>query len=198
MIARFNGEVYRHEKDPIVNTFPRLHTVVDYSKAGITEVELITPKGTLTVAFEQLQSLVDDGVVGYLKEHPIKDASDYPIFKYIIENSEWIYRFDEYYEYQEQVGGVGFVVPFTERSPFQQLLIDVVGELPLFYMLKDDPQLFHKLMALVDENVTRALQGLKDFKGHVIESGDNLESMMTNPRLFKQFSLPLITRNMLI
>lgn len=190
LIACLDGEEYFHEKDPLVDTFPRMYSVVNFEKAGITDLELITPKGKLTVRHEMLQSMVDDGMHPYLNVTPIKDPSDYPAFEYVIENAEFVYRFDEYYALQKEFGKLGYVLPMTERLPFQQLLIDCVGEIALFYMMSDEPDLFAQLMKLLDEKLTEALKGLANFQGEVIEFPDNLEAQMTNPSLFKRHSLP--------
>jgi hypothetical protein len=190
IIARLDGVEYFHEKDPVVDTFPRLYSLVDFEKPGTTDIDIITPKGTLTVRHQMLQSMIDDGMHPYLNITPIKDASDYPAFEYVIENAEFVYRFDEYRALQAEIGKVGYVVPMTERMPFQQLLIDCVGEISLFYLMNDDPQLFDKLMRLLDEKLQEALRGLANFEGHMIEFPDNLEAQMTNPNFFRDYSLP--------
>lgn len=190
LIAKLNGEVYLHEQDPIVDSFPRMYSIVNFEAPGITDIEVITPKGTLTIRHEILQSMIDDGMSPYLTVSPIKDATDYLAFEYVIENCEYLYLFDEYRALQKQIGDVGYVLPFTDRTPFQNLLIDCVGEIPLFYLMHDNPQLFQQLLKLLDDNLTQVLKGLADSKLDIIEFADNLEAQMTNPKLFKKFSLP--------
>ena len=188
--ARLNGVEYFHEKDPVVDTFPRMYSLVDFEKPGITDIDVITPKGMLRVRHKMLQSMVDDGIPPYLDITPVKDASDFPAFEYIIENARFVYRFEEYRQLQAEFGALGYVVPVTERTPFQQLLIDCVGEVPLFYMLHDEPALFDRLITLLDAKLMEALQGLASFDGQLVEFLDNLESQMTNPKIFRTRCLP--------
>jgi uroporphyrinogen-III decarboxylase len=130
----------------------------------------------------------------YISVPPIKDAADYAAFEYIIERCEHRYLFDEHRVLQEEIGEVGYVLPFTERAPFQNLLIDCVGEIPLFFMIKDEPQLFQQLLKLLDEQMVLVLGGLAGSKLDIIEFNDNLEGQMTNPKLFREYSLPAYQR----
>jgi hypothetical protein len=54
--------------------------------------------------------------------------SDYRIYEYIIEHSEFVPRFEAFYDREAELDGF---VPGTHanRVPFQSLLIDVVGEM---------------------------------------------------------------------
>jgi hypothetical protein len=76
------------------------------------------------------------------------------------------------------------------RIPFQQVLLEYLGETPLFYALYDNPSELLKLLDLLDEQLTDILIRLGEFHYPYVEFPDNLTSSMTNPRLFRDFCLP--------
>lgn len=190
VISRFEGEVIFHETDPLLEDFPRLYRIVPAERPGVTVTDFITPRGTLTIRHELLPDMIASGVVAYKSEHFLKEASDYPALEYILERAEYVPDYERLQHEQAQIGAAGFVVPLVQRIPFQQVLIDYIGEMKLFYWLYDEPQTVHKLMALLDERCAALLESLRDFPGPYVEFVDNLEGGMTNPRLFKQYCLP--------
>jgi hypothetical protein len=190
VVANFNGEEFFHETAPILEDFPRLYRIVPPEKPGVTTTHFITPKGTLTIRHELLPDMIASGIVAYKLEHFIKDPADYPILKYIIEHAEYVPDYDRLQHEQTLLGTAGYVVPLVQRIPFQQILIDYIGEIKLFYWLYDEPEIVQNLLDLLDEQCVSMLQSLADFSEPYVEFVDNLESQMTNPKLFKQFCLP--------
>jgi len=194
VISRFEGEVIFHETDPLLEDFPRLYRIVLTERPGVTVTDFITPRGTLTIRHELLPDMIASGVVAYKSEHFLKEASDYPALEYILERAEYVPDYERVQHEQAQIGAAGFVVPLVQRIPFQQVLIDYVGEMKLFYWLYDEPQTVRKLMTLLDERCVALLESLRDFPGPYVEFVDNLEGGMTNPRLFREYCLPYYQR----
>lgn len=194
VISRFEGEVIFHETDPLLEDFPRLYRIVPPDRPGITVTDFITPRGTLTIRHELLPDMIASGTVAYKSEHFLKDASDYPALEYLLERAEYVPLYERLQDEQAQIGPAGFVVPLVQRIPFQQILIDYIGEMKLFYWLYDEPQLIHKLMALLDERCVALLESLRDLPCPYVEFVDNLEGGMTNPRLFREYCLPYYQR----
>lgn len=190
VIASFEGEEFFHETAPLLEDFPRLYRIVPAEKPGTTVTQFVTPKGTLTIRHELLPDMIASGSVAYKVEHFIKEPADYVVLEYILENAEYVPDYDRLQQEQSRIGEIGFVVPLVQRIPFQQILIDYVGEMKLFYWLYDEPGVIQKLMALLDEQCVTMLHALADFPGLYIEFVDNLEAQMTNPRLFEEFCLP--------
>lgn len=194
VISRFEGEVIFHETDPLLEDFPRLYRIVPPDRPGITVTDFITPRGTLAIRHELLPDMIASGVVAYKSEHFLKEASDYPALEYILERAEYVPDYERVQHEQAQIGAAGFVVSLVQRIPFQQMLIDYVGEMELFYWLYDEPQTVRKLMTLLDERCVALLESLRDFPGPYVEFVDNLEGGMTNPRLFREYCLPYYQR----
>ncbi len=90
----------------------------------------------------------------------------------------------------QELGDIGFVVPCLHRIPFQQVLLEYLGEIPLFSALYDCPDRLGRLLHLLDRQLTEILHQLLDLPSIYVEFGDNLDGVMTNPKLFERFGLP--------
>jgi uroporphyrinogen-III decarboxylase len=65
-----------------------------------------------------------------------------------------------------------------------------LGEVPLFTALYDSPQQLNRLLHLLDLQLMEILRQIADLPSSYLEFGDNLDGTMTNPKLFKEYSLP--------
>jgi uroporphyrinogen-III decarboxylase len=65
-----------------------------------------------------------------------------------------------------------------------------LGEVPLFTALYDSPQQLNRLLHLLDLQLMEILRQMADLPSIYVEFGDNLDGTMTNPKLFKEYSLP--------
>jgi hypothetical protein len=194
VITRFNGEVIFHESEPVMEFFCGLSEHVRSDVAGITEIELITPVGRLCNRHELLPDNIQSGTEPYTKEHLIKQQEDYRIAEYIIEREEFIPCFEKVAQENQRLGGIGFVVPMMPRVPFQQVLLEFVGEIPLFYALKDHLKQVERLIKVLDVQMTDIIHKMAGLETLFIEFPDNLHGLMTNPRLFEKYSLPYYQR----
>jgi len=185
-----NGQPYYQEKDPVLEDFPRLYDVIPADMPGITCAEFVTPRGKLTIRNRLLPEMIEAGTIPYMDEHILKSQNDYMAFFYIIEQSEFVPLFQSIEEKQREMGDIGFVVPMMSRSPFQQILINCVGEVSLFHALHDSPGYVEKLLALLDEQYMEDIRNLAELDWPYVEFDDNLDGIMTNPRLFEKYSLP--------
>jgi hypothetical protein len=189
VIARFNGEIFFREYEPVMEFFCGISELASYEKPGVTEIELITPLGTLKAQHQLLPENILSGTEPYLKEHLIKEVSDYRVAEFILENQEFIPRYEKVAEETARLGEIGFVVPMTPRIPFQQVLLEYLGEIPLFYALNDNPEKVERLINILDIQMADILHHLADLDTLFIEFPDNLHGLMTNPRLFAKYSL---------
>jgi len=196
VMCSFEGETFYREVDPVVEYFPalQLSDLVVRDKAGVTVVEFITPVGRLTLRYEMLDEMIVSGIEPYPKEHLIKDESDYQIVEYILERAEFVPQYEKVLEEKARLGGHGFVVPYLRKIPFQELLLGYVGEIALFYALHDSLTLVKRLMAVLDQLLTEILRRLAKLPVLYVEFADNLDGVMTNPRLFEEYCLPYYQR----
>ena len=147
VVYTFENEVIYREFEPVTEYFPAQWAPerVPRDKAGKTIIEYIAPVGKLRLKYEVAESMIAmSGVEPYLTEHLIKAEADYRTAEYIIEHSEIIPQFNKIRDAENELGDHGFVVPCLHRIPFQQALLEYLGEIPLFTALYDRPhQLAH-------------------------------------------------------
>ncbi len=193
--ARFEGETFYHEYEPVIENFPSFWDIVSTTKAGITETDLITPEGTLHLRHGLLEEHILSGLDPYLQKHLISQPEDYPIVEALIERMEFVPLFESVKSWQDQIGEHGLVVPLLQRIPFQQLLLEYLGEINLFKALHYERQRVERLMQLLDEQLFDVLPRLApldagDPQGTAyVEFPDNLHGMMTSPPLFRKYCL---------
>ena len=126
----------------------------------------------------------------YLTGHLIKTSGDYRTIEYILERAEFVPLYDEFAEEEKKVGDNGMVVPCIHRIPFQQALLEYLGEMQLFQSLYDDRKALDRLIHILDLQMVDILEHLAKTDLPYIEFGDNLDGMMTNPNLFRHYCLP--------
>jgi len=189
VVSTFNGEQQVRQTDPVVLEFPGMWDMVPTDKPGITVTELRTPVGRLRLSQELLPEGVASGTAPYLKEHLIKEPADYVTASWIVEHAEFVPAFERVAEEEAILGGDGYVVPLLHRLPFQQVLLEYLGEAPLFYALHDDRPAVERLLGALDEQMQQILARLADFSVRYVEFPDNLHGAMTNPKLFQRYCL---------
>ena len=194
MIVHFQDEVLMRETDPVVEFFPRMSDLAVQDRTGITTFEMVTPAGTLRMQYEMLDQMVAMGSEAYIREYPIKNETDYPIAEYILERIEFVSYRDLVLEEERELADIGFIVPTVCRIPFQQVLLEFLGDVNTFYALHDHPQKVERLMEILDRNMCRDLEHLADVSNPYVEFTDNLHGLMTNPRLFTKDCLPQYQR----
>lgn len=194
VISVFEGETIYHETDPVVELFPSMYDMGVADRPGTTSIDMITPVGRLRVQHEIVDSMIRDGELVYTKEHPMKGEEDYRTVEYIIERAEYVPLYEKFHRIEAEVGDIGFVIAALHHVPFQQMLLEYLGEVPWFYMLHDNPKFAQRVMALLDEQLTEILHHLAGFSGLYVEFPDNLHGLMTNPKLFEEHCLPYYQR----
>jgi len=186
-----DGEEILHEYEPVIDFFPDLWGLVPVDREGEIITNLVTPIGKLTSSHRVIKGSLTSGVTRLnLIKHPIVDPDDFNIYQYMIEHSEFVPHYEEFFRRSEELGGSGFLVPTLNRVPFQSVLIDAMGEVACFLGLHYHPNLIDRLMAAIDQQIIVMLENLFEFDYPYIEFVDNLDGVMTNPRLFREFVLP--------
>ena len=186
----FNGEELVRMTDPVVENFPGLWDQVPIDRAGTTRTELITPVGRLSLTHMLLEEGVYNGTDPYLKEHLVKNAADLQVVEFILERAEFVPAFEKIKTEEAQLGGGGLLVPLLQRIPFQQILLEYLGEMDLFYALHDNPPMIQRLLELLDRQMLKSLERLEGLDVPYVEFPDNLHGLMTNPKLFLEYCLP--------
>ena len=193
VIATYQDEILNRESEPVSEYFPAAWAPdeVPRDKAGTTRIEFKTPVGSVQMQYVYADSMVAmGGAEPLLSEHLIKSEADYRTVEYILEHAEFVPLFENIADDQKMLGENGFVVPCLHRIPFQQLLLEYLGEMQLFTAVYDNPGLIDRLVTILDEQYTEIVHRVSELPVIYVEIPDNLDGMMTNPRLFEKYSLP--------
>lgn len=194
IISQFEGQVRHHERDPIVERFPDMDHFAPADRPGVTHTEIITPRGRLTFQHTSVPETLATGARAYMSKHPISGDDDYAVIEYIVERMEYVPQEERLRAAEAEIGDWGYVIPSLMRIPFQQLLIDYFSTEIFFFALHDSPGPVNRLLDLLDERCTEFLHNLAALDVLYVQLGDNLEGTMTNPRLFRQYALPVYQR----
>ena len=191
LVLRHEGREIYHQTDPEVTNFPSLWGMIPSDRPGTTDIEISTPVGRLVYRQQLLVESLESGAWRPLTViHPIRDEGDYRTCEYLLEHSEFVPRYTGYFQRDAVLGEGGFLVAMLNRTPFQCLLLDGLGEINLFYALHDSPAHVERLLKLMDEINCHILNSLADFQVPYIEFCENVDVSMANPRLFKKYLLP--------
>ena len=188
--ATFNGEPHFQASEPVLENFPGLWDIVPTDRVGETVTELITPAGRLSLQHKLLAENVRTGTDPYLVRHLLQTDEDFRVAEYILERAEIVPLHQKVRDEEAQVGENGLVVPLLFRIPFQQVLLEYLGEVPLFRSLHDRPALVRRLLGLLDSQMMLFIDAVTDLEVPYVEFPDNLHGPMTSPRLFQEFCLP--------
>ncbi len=194
MTVTFNGDEVFHAYEPSVELICGSHDWVKMDQAGETITHYWTPAGSLQTRHSLSQSGVQSGTEPYLEEHFIKEDADYRVVEYMWEHAEYVPIYETILQEQHRLEGLGFVIPLLPRIPFQQVLLEYLGEVPLFYALYDSPSQIERLLQLLDERLMDILHHLTELPVLYVEFPDNLHGLMTNPALFRKYCLPTYQR----
>jgi hypothetical protein len=189
--STFNGEPLYQSYEPVIENFPGMWDIVPTDRAGETTTEIITPRGRLFLQHKLLPDSVLNGTDPYLKCHLIQDENDWQVLEYILEKAEYVPLYEKIYEDEATVGENGFVVPLLYRIPFQQVLLEYLGEVPLFRALHQRTSQVHRLFDVLDQQMLAIIQEISSLNVSYVEFPDNLHGPMTSPRLFKEYCLPM-------
>ena len=189
--ATFNGDPLYHCYEPVIENFPGMWDIVPTDRAGETVTELITPSGRLTLQHKLLPDNVLTGTDPFLTRHLIRNNDDLRVLEYILEKAEFVSLYEKIYNDEAEIGEHGIVVPLLYRIPFQQVLLEYLGEVPLFKALHQRTDQVHRLFDLLDQQMMVIIQRISSLDVPYVEFPDNLHGPMTSPRLFKEYCLPM-------
>ena len=126
----------------------------------------------------------------WIKEYMIKDVSDYPIAKFIIENTSYYPDYDSFSGAQKELGDDGIVVAVAQRSPMQKMLIEFMGVERFSIDAYENPKEFKELAELIEWKDDEMYKIIANSPAELVIAGENLSGDVVSPRLFKEYSVP--------
>ena len=191
LCVEFNGTVIHRDTSPKLN-FPLPTEYVPAEEAGDTTITFDTPAGSAYLRFRTNEILIREAAAPYLVEHILKDDDDFRIVKWLVDHAECEATYDDFHETETLVGDNGFTIGMLGRIPFQQIMLDYMGEEQTVYGMIDSQRNFEWLLDALGEHVRHALELGLASPALMLEFGDNFEGMITSPRLFREYCVPFL------
>ena len=189
--VEFEGRVISQERAPAMD-FPAPRALVPPETPGDTVVIFDTPAGQARLRFRTNEILIREAAAPYLMEHVIKDDDDFRAVKWMLQHAEMEPAYDDFEAAEAEIGDYGFTLGLIGRVPFQQIVLDYMGEERAFYFMIDDRSGFQYLMEALGEHARRALEIGLASPALLVEFGDNFDGMITSPRLFREHCIPFL------
>ena len=156
-----------------------------------TVTEYVTPTGTVTTRFRTTECLKKNAIQDAQVEFMIKRREDYAVARYIIEHTHYTPAFDEYEQYEREVGDDGYPMVNCGDCPFHHWLRALVGYDLGYYHLSDHAAEVEQLLGILTNHLRENVWPLMlDSPARLLMHGHHLSSQMTPPSLFEQYILP--------
>ena len=188
-IFRLRGFAYRAELTGVDR--------VVHEEDGVTVVEYHTPVGSVSCKMTLTDEMLDSGAsITWLNEHLIKRPEDYRVVGHIFRNIRLAPDYDNYREFQREVGDRGLAVAhgLGSASPVQHLMRDFVDGTQFYYELADHPKEVRQLVEDLTPFYDQLVRILAESPAEAVMMGANYDDTITYPPLFKEHILPWLQR----
>ena len=136
----------------------------------------------------------DEGARTTFQVEPmLKNANDFRIYQYVVENTKVESDFDSLIKLIETVGEDGIVTLSAPQSPFMELLMDVQGPEAAIYSLYDYSREMNELMEIMMD-IDRFIYHLaaKVSGVEIIRPFEDTSTMLTSPDIFRKYCKPAL------
>jgi len=131
----------------------------------------------------------------WIKKYIIKSISDYPVVKFILENTVYHPDYHSFREMEQELGHDGIVVAHVPRSPMQKMLIELMGIERFSLDAHDHPKQFKELAELIEWKHDEAYKVTANSPAQLVVTGDNLSGDVVSPRFFKEYCIPFYNKH---
>jgi len=183
-----DGKIYRTEYSNMeVNVSDE-----PYDGGVRTVTEYVTPKGTVRHATRTSDEFAGLGIEGMIREeYPLKVATDYDIWEYVVENSVYVPTYDEYEAYDREIGDDGLPMVASGDCPFHDWLIELAGYEHAYLHLNDFPERVERLLELIARKERQELWELvAKSPAKLILHGRHFDSQITPAHYFARYIKP--------
>ena len=156
-----------------------------------TLTEYVTPVGTVTTRFRTTERLKQQAIQDAQVEFMIKRPEDYAVVEYIVEHTHYAPAFDQYEQYDRQVGDDGYPMVNCGDCPFHYWLRTLVGYDRGYFHLSDHAAEVERLLGVLTDCFRERMWPLiLDSPARLLMHGHHLSSQMTPPPLFERYIVP--------
>ena len=188
-IFRLKGMPYRAELAGVEREVKK--------EGNATFVTYHTPLGSISCKILYTEEMRRAGVsITWISEHVIKDPQDYKIVGYIFKNIKVIPDYENYLEFQRQVGDKGFAAArgLAAASPMHQIMRDFLDATQFYLEMYDHPQEMRQLAEDLEPYYDQLFQVLANSPAEVVFHGSNFDEMITYPPFFRNYIMPYLQR----
>ncbi len=123
----------------------------------------------------------------------IKQPEDYPVLKYIVENTEYTADYFPVEQAMDWLSEDGVVLDSLPHSPMQMLMIDWIGSEQgrFFYHHADYPDLVEDLYHAIVKSREPMYEIAAGSPAPVSLCGDNVDGVLVTPPLFETYFMPV-------
>ncbi|MBN2295930.1 MAG: hypothetical protein JXM70_26095 [Pirellulales bacterium] len=157
---------------------------------GYRQMEYVTPVGTVGTEFrrdKQSGQGMREMQVGFM----LKRAEDYPVVQYIVEHTRYVPAFEEYEQYEREIGDDGYPMIIAGDCPFHYWMQQLAGYDNAFFHLQDHAAAVERLVdAITDHYRSTIWRHMQDSPARLLQHGIHFSTQMTPPPLFEQHIVP--------
>ena len=158
-----------------------------------TAVTYHTPVGSVSCKILYNEEMKRAGAsITWITEHVIKEPRDYRTVGYIFKNMKILPDYDNYREFQNQVGDRGYAAAFANlsSSPMHHIMKEFLDTTEFYLELYDHPRELRQLCEDMEPYYDQVFRVLADSPAEVIFSGGNYDETITYPPFFRDHIMP--------
>lgn len=145
----------------------------------------VTPVGTV---YAEVSSSLGDGSEHFSRYY-IQSLDDYRVMKYIVENTVIAGNEDLYRARTVDLGQDGVVLGRVDRTPYQKLMLELVGGENFLMDLYQDPEPVEELMDAMYRRLDEQMERVLDSQAEIIWMPENVTVDMTPPSSFEKYHM---------
>jgi uroporphyrinogen-III decarboxylase len=127
-------------------------------------------------------------------EHMIKSVQNYDVVEFILKDTIYHYDPEPFLEAQRWLGDDGIVRANVAVSPLQQMLMTYLGFKKFSIDMYKHPKEFNEFYEIIEEKAEEYYKIVSDSPAEVVASWENIDGVMTSPRLFEKYCLPFYNK----
>jgi len=158
-----------------------------------TFVTYHTPIGSVSCKILYTEEMKRAGAsITWISEHVIKEPKDYKVVGYIFKNMKILPDYDNYLEYQKEVGDKGYAAAYANlsSSPMHHIMKEFLDATQFYLELYDHPKELEQLCEEMEPYYDQIYRVLAGSPAEVVFSGGNYDEMITYPPFFKDHIMP--------
>ena len=184
-VYRLRGMAYRPELTGVEREVRK--------EGDVTEVTYHTPVGSVSCKTLYSEEMRRAGAsITWITEHLIKEPKDYKVVGYIFKNIKVFPDYENYLEFQRQVGEKGFAAAFANlsASPMHHIMKEFLDSTKFYLEMYDHPKELRQLSEDMEPYFDQVFRVLAESPAEVIFSGANYDEMITYPPFFRNHMMP--------